>query len=91
MVKGISETEKTKEGRFLPSLIPVLINNITRKEISETEKKTRRWNYSLFYTSIDKNYNSIVPLHHLSNIKITMYFNFKTRLNSIFQETVYLE
>ena len=39
MVKGISETEKTKEGRFLPSLIPVLINNITRKEISETEKK----------------------------------------------------
>ena len=85
MIDGITETVKReinkKESRFIAALLASLAASVVKPVICLMVKGiTRRGNRRAGKRYMDK--IILVPLHHLSNIRITKYYEF--RLNSVF-------
>ena len=89
LIDRVTETVKCK-GRFLGTLFAPLAVSLVQPVISSVVKGiSGRGVRRAGRGYIDKKF--LVPLHPLSNIEITNYFNYELDLMEFFQETIYLK
>ena len=73
--KGVMRAEKEQEGGLLWLLALSLMMKVLGKEVTRSGKR---------YNNMKQWIKNFFPLHHLSNIEITKYFNYEPKFDGVF-------
>ena len=82
VTKTVKHEIKKQDGRFLRASLAPLVASIKQTVISSVVKGISGRGVRTYCKFIWIKF--LVPLHPLSNIKITNYFNYKPRSNDVF-------